>query len=317
MLNNSDNDDAFEIGENILVDDVEYKVLDVKRGGMGKVYILKRLSEWDGIERIYRFKLAAKTFNKEVIQDQDINFVENELNIWITLEHLNIVPLLKIAKLNFDIAALMPFCLGSLRDEMGKKGKLPAKHSIEITKQIISGLSYAYKNFSVIHLDIKPENILNETIGDNLRFRISDWGISTIQAKYFNTTTSGHDNINESNKIYSQFGTLPYMAPERIVGPSSPCIQHDIFSIGIMLYEMLTGELPYLMSKDIAYQIASGEYFLIANKGLNDAMPNKIRKVILSCIFPDWQRRYSDYDLLLKDLEKIQKPIRSLLGIAR
>ncbi|MGH2509952.1 MAG: protein kinase domain-containing protein, partial [Ktedonobacteraceae bacterium] len=240
-----------------------------------------------------RFR-AAKTF-----KGQDQQAVVDELSNWIMLHHRNILPLIKISRLDFQIAALMEMRKATLAD-------LLAKHKLEwptlcsVLLQICDALAYAFKEHGLAHLDIKPENVLIDEFAGNVQ--VSDWGISRLAV---NGRISG-----------STGGTLVYCGPERFqkclaIGPVS-----DIFSIGMLGIFALTLDMPYAIRRDekkfgapldqVRSQICSGEYFANATRVLA-RQPSAIRQLLLQCINPDPRRRIDNYDYLRSTLEGLGK----------
>ena len=139
----------------VFIDDQKYDVIDIKNGGMGRVWLLQSTKN-PSIDPIHKTRIAVKTFDFT----PDHYGIVQELNSWVTLDHKNIVPLLKIGRLNYRIAAIMPWLSGTLADEMVKKTIFSEDESIAIAIQIVEALKYAYDNYGIIHLDLKPANVL-------------------------------------------------------------------------------------------------------------------------------------------------------------
>lgn len=296
----------------IFIDYIEYSIQSVKEGGMGQVLILDRLTERSGIDRIHRARIAAKLIKTSSFSAETCAQFERELNIWITLEHPRIAPLLKIVPVNNSLLALMPYCSNNLREIISKAGVFQKDTALLVISQIIEALHYAYNTFKIVHLDIKPENVLVEPgLPDKISYLVSDWGIANIQDIWFNKNKIG-DYLSCVTETYNNFGTLPYMAPERLLGSVPSNITSDIYGVGMILYEMLIGQLPFDFSNSnpLQNQIINVHYMdhaIIKLKKLND---NRLAQFILNCIHPDIRARYSDYDILQKELKKLGSPIR-------
>lgn len=301
----------------IFIDYIEYGIQAVKEGGMGQVLILDRLTKRTGIDRIHRPRIAAKLIKTSDFSAETCAQFERELNIWITLEHPRIAPLLKIVRVNGSLLALMPYCSNNLRELISEAGVFQKSTALLVITQIIEALHYAHDTFKIVHLDIKPENVLVEpSMSDKVSYLVSDWGIANIQDVWFNKNKIG-DYLSCITETYNNFGTLPYMAPERLLGSVPSNIASDIYGVGMILYEMLFGQLPFDFnnSNPLQNQIVNAHYMdhaIIKLKKLND---NRLAQFILNCIHPDIRARYNNYDILQKELKKIGKPIRSFFRL--
>ncbi|MHB8883259.1 MAG: serine/threonine-protein kinase [Thermodesulfovibrionales bacterium] len=278
-----------------------YRVFDIKSGGMGIVFILdKEKGAWNAV---FQQMIALKTFKREYASSINQQLFERELNIWIVLEHKNVLPLRKILTQENDFLAVMPFCEGSLRHLISEsQDKLNKTLAIQVVSQVITGLEYAYNEYKILHLDIKPENILFEFINDKT-YRISDWGISKLQASFVQAV---HSNVNGIAETYGNFGTLPYMSPERLLGHPNN-ISFDVYSIGIMFYEIIFGCLPFndLSMQHIHSQILNGDYYEKAATDLKKIGDNRVANIILNCLNPDYKHRYDSYAEVRNDLSMV------------
>lgn len=277
-----------------------YRVFDIKSGGMGIVFMLdKEEGEWNAV---FQQMIALKTFKHEYTNSKNPQLFERELNIWIVLEHKNILPLRKILIQQNDLLAVMPFCEESVRHLISEsRAKLNKALAIQVISQVITGLEYAYKEYNILHLDIKPENILLEFINDKT-YRISDWGISKLQSSFMQPL---HSNVNELAETYGNFGTLPYMSPERLLGHPNN-ISFDIYSLGIMFYEIIFGGLPFNDAGQHVYsQILNGDYYERVSADLRKIGDNRTAKIILKCLNPDYKHRYDNYAEVRNDLSMV------------
>lgn len=268
-----------------------YKVIGAKRGGFGRVWLLER-SAIASPETIYGARRAAKTF-----EGQDQHAVVNELSNWILLHHKNILPLIKISRLNFRIAALMEMRDGTLQDVLEKR-TLTWSETRTILLQICEALKFAYERFGFVHLDIKPANVLVDKFPHTLQ--VSDWGISRLATK---------------GRIAGGGAFTPgYLAPERLTGKQVLGPSSDIFAMGMIAIACLCGRLPYSYDKNEEkygsrseqqfMQLHSGQYFKSA-EALLAPFPPQIGKLILSCVHPNSAVRQSDYSSLLTAFERV------------
>jgi hypothetical protein len=286
----------------VLVDDRTYKILSVKQGGMGRVWILAQAFD-EPFDPIYRRRIAVKTFD----EGSERQRIEEELNIWISLQNQFILPLKKIGRLNYRLAAIMPLMMGSLDDILEKHGSLLEKDVARLLSDTINALSYAWSVFKILHLDLKPSNILIEDESARA-IKVADWGISRIGAdrRVSKGFAPGRDRAGyyELHTAYSA-GTPLFMAPERFSGQwiLSPAV--DIYSLGIMAIHLNTGVLPFRFGeRDPGIEISEGSYYSNAELLLKQRSP-AFRNFCLSCIHPDPAERTAEYGDLLRLLKAV------------
>lgn len=303
----------------------KYEVTDIKEGGMGRVLLLNRITEgdcfMDAIMRrdmladsyslIHRSKLAAKTFKDTGFVKENVDMFERELNIWINIDGPNIAKLLKIDLIDGKLYALMPLYKSNLRDELRNLGRLELSFSKSIILHIIHGLYETHKKYGIVHLDLKPENILVDVKNDQHVFHICDWGIAKIQRKYFQKHSARTVNSLALAETMKGMGTLPYMSPERFFQHQTD-VTADIYSVGMIFYELLIGELPFTQDATTAVvdQIINHDYYHRAQDILKKTRNDKISKVILKCIHPNKLKRYQNYGRLPFDVYNIDKKKR-------
>ncbi|MFC1580044.1 serine/threonine-protein kinase [Thermodesulfobacteriota bacterium] len=301
----------YNIGDDVLIDEIyNYKIIDIKEGGMSIVMIAERLSDAEFHDLFHRKQIAMKKFKKNPGGELDAKLFEHELKIWINLDNTSIVPLQKIIMMKNDLLAIMPFYPGNLRSIMESEERISVTQYAKVLLNILLGLSYAFKNFKVVHQDIKPENVLSDNLifSENNMYFVTDWGISNLQSYYLPRDPFLNENRPQLFETLSRMGTLPYMSPERLLGHPSD-FRMDIYSLGIMFFEMLLGYLPFDLQsgKEMPYQILEGDYYFIADALLTGSYDKKICKTILKCINPEIDRRYKNYGKLMNDLYKLYK----------
>lgn len=271
--------------ERIQLDRYFYRVKAIKRSSeFAQVWLLERSGD-SPPQAIYDKQRAAKTFDHA-----DEAAVVNELSNWILLHHKNVLPLIKIARLNFRIAALMELCKGTLQDVLDQR-TLSWGETRTILLQVSEALRYAYEKHNLVHLDIKPSNVLIRAFPNHVQ--VSDWGISKLA---------------EKGRIAGGGFTPGYLAPERLSGKPVPGTSSDIFALGMLAIYALTGTLPYTYlpdeeqfgsrSEQLFLQLHTSIYFKQAGDLLK-SLPSQIQKLLLSCIHPDPSTRQSDYGRLL------------------
>lgn len=211
----------------------KYVVGSFRSGGMGEVYQLIPV-------KIVGPALALKTYKPSADRDQFIR----EAEIWISLgNHPHIAPALAYVDWQSKPGILSLWYERSL--EASDVGSWPTSKLIDFTARLIDGLQHASNVGQVIHQDIKPANIL---LDENDRPRVTDFGMarfSPIQRRTIGDLSEINPSMRHSIAIGPIGGTLPYMAPEIVLGGRDPSVQTDIFSLGVTLYQVLTGEHPY------------------------------------------------------------------------
>jgi eukaryotic-like serine/threonine-protein kinase len=284
----------------VQVDELTFDVIGEREGGFGKVWFLRRPSGAP-FHVVYGHQCAVKTFRAE--EDVDQALIEQELGNWVSLRDPHIARLIKISRLNFELAALMEMMPGSLADYLRRYRRLDSKLVKTVLLDVLKGLNYAYSEQRLVHLDLKPGNLLLIS-ADSARVQITDWGISRIAATTATSKQLGGSGKGPAHhtveKTRFAAGTIPYMAPERFseswaIGPAA-----DVFSLGAIALELMTGQLPWIDDSTIT----SLEYFERA-KYLLQRMGTDLRSLMLSMLDPDPRRRPQDYATLISALEKI------------
>ncbi len=218
-------------------------VRSIGSGGMSEVYLVR-----DNLDRQFAMKVLSANLTRDPTFKERFR---HEAKIMATLNHPSIV------KLHSYIEPDDKFCLvmeyvegGSLKDLIRRTGPIPEERALKIFRQIAEALAYAHGK-GVIHRDIKPSNIL---IGEDDSVKVMDFGIARMTESPGLTRTG------------TQMGTLVYMSPEQIRDSKHVDCKSDVYSLGVTLYEMLTGKAPYDEATDSDYDIRVS----IVNKALPD-----------------------------------------------
>ena len=198
---------------------------EVGRGGMATVYLAEDL-------RHHR-QVALKVFKPELAAALGPERFLKEIAVTAQLHHPHILPLYDSGEAAGFLYYVMPYVDGeSLRDRLRREEQLPLPAALQITREVADALSYAHSH-GVIHRDIKPENILLES-GHAL---VADFGIARA------VSAAGDATLTETGIA---IGTPAYMSPEQASGSRQVDGRSDLYSLGCVLYEMLSGEPPYL-----------------------------------------------------------------------
>jgi serine/threonine protein kinase len=259
----------------------KYEVIElIAKGGMGAVYkakhptlkrfvILKQLTLRGGSGFIRRFKREASLMidfrNEHIVQVYD-HFKEGS-SYYIAMEYVDGTSLDKLIE---------------------KRGVLSNEAAVLIFLQMCSGLKYAH-DLGVIHRDIKPANILISREGE---VKLADFGIATSKEM-------DEDGLTQAGMT---LGTPAYMSPEQIADTKNVDRRADIYSMGVVLYEMLTGEKPFPSSftPEAISQINKGSY--IRPRVLNPTVPKAVHKVIKKSMHHKVSKRYKDLQTVINVL---------------
>ena len=279
------------IGQNIL----HYKILDkLGQGGMGVVY----LAEDTRLERKVAIKFLPHHISANIEEKERFKI---EARAAAALNHPNIATIYSIEETNDargedEMFIVMEYIEGhELKEIIDRKNAgaeyiepLQTNDIINYAIQIAEGLEAAHKK-EIVHRDIKSSNIM---INDNGKVKIMDFGLAKIRGGSQLTT------------IGSTIGTAAFMSPEQARGDEVDN-RSDIWSFGVLLYEMLTGKLPFKGEYDqaIIYSILSEKPEPIEHNNFPDSLVNIVNK----CLQKDKRARYQTISKLLDDLKRIQK----------
>lgn len=305
----------------VLVGDVEYTIERNIRGGMGLV-LLATKSPTTSVRIKYSSLGGRVALKAPLVGDSpntEMAVFKRELTIWAGFRQNNIVPLLDVLHgEDGNFLAAMDWHAGSLRDLIREKHQFSLSESLHIIKCMLSGLFYANEKDKVLHLDIKPENVLyrRSSFGDmadskhkgeviKYVFMVSDWGIASVKSASLSSILERRPTASLEN-TYNNMGTIHYMAPERFRTGTPSSTASDIYSLGMVFYELLTGSLPISQNAILAYQvreITSLVYYQSAqSKMCNCDIPIEYVRVILSMIHPEPEKRPISYHELYNTL---------------
>ena len=258
-----------------------YEIVEkIGEGGMAIVYKAK--------DRLLNRYVAIKILRPEFTKDNQ--FIENfrkESQAAAGLSHPNIVNVYDVGKegnINFIVMELIDG--KPLSQIIEEKGKIDYKDAINITRQVASALSLAHKN-QIIHRDVKPHNILITSSGTA---KLADFGIARAVSKA--SIEEGNDKI---------MGSVHYFSPEQARGAYVD-ERSDIYSLGIVLYEMLTGKVPFDGDNPISIDLIHINYTIPTVKGI----PPQLEKVIEKATDKYQSNRYKSADELIEDLDNIE-----------
>ncbi|MTI47720.1 Stk1 family PASTA domain-containing Ser/Thr kinase [Sporosalibacterium faouarense] len=261
-----------------------YEIVEkIGGGGMALVYKAK-------CRLLNRF-VAIKVLRREFIHDDEfIAKFKRESQAAASLSHPNIVNVYDVGVEDDIYYIVMEYVKGkTLKEFIQEKGKLTVDETMSIAVQIADGLSHAHKNH-IVHRDIKPHNIL---ITDDGRAKVTDFGIAQAATSATVTSTS------------SVIGSVHYFSPEQARGGYVD-EKSDIYSLGIVMYEMVTGKLPFQGDSPISVALKHVQENIASPKIINESIPRSLEKIIMQCVKKDQTLRYSNTEKLLYDLKQFK-----------
>lgn len=267
-----------------------YQILEkLGEGGMGRVYKALDLE----LDR----PIALKTIRTDKGKGAEVlKRFKQELVLARKITHKNVVRIYDLGEAEGMKFFTMELVDGqSLRDILREKKMLPVKEAADFMKQMLSGLAEAHGQ-GVVHRDLKPHNIMVDSRGT---LRIMDFGIART-ADTATLTGSGE-----------MMGTPDYISPEQVKGETAGP-PSDLFSCGVILYELLTGEVPFKGDTPISKIVARLQSRPVAPRALNLEIPGYLERIVLKLMEIDPDLRYKSAGEVLQDLEREQVD-RSLL----
>ena len=264
-----------------------YKILDhLGTGGMATV--------WLGYDTILDRQVAIKTFKIDANDEDAVKRFNREAKAVTSLSHPNIVSIYDVENEGEFYYLILEYVEGmTLKDYMIKNPRIPIETIVHIAKQIAAGLSHAHQN-GIIHRDIKPQNIL---MNENLTCKITDFGI----ARAYGDTT-----LTQTNQM---LGTVYYLSPEQARGNVATA-QSDIYSLGILIFEMITGQIPFKGESAVAIALKHLQEELPDIDKYRDNVPQSVKNIVLQATMKNPNERYISSKELFEDLSTVLNPER-------
>ncbi len=276
----------------------EYQLLGlIARGGMAEIYKAKKKGV-KGFEKVIAIKKILSGYG------EDNNYIEmfvDEAKIAAELSHPNIVQIYDFGRKDDYYFIAMEYVMGKdlrliLRKLKERDEKLPVELSVYIIIKTLEALDYAHsakdskgKELKIVHRDVSPPNILVSYNGD---IKLTDFGVSKA-------TIKEHQTISGALK-----GKLLYMSPEQAKGEKDIDFRSDIYSAGIILFELVTGEKLFLDSTEMGVLKKVQEGEVIKPSDISKDIDKDLEKIILKALENDKNKRYQDAGEMIKDLEE-------------
>ncbi|MEK3747019.1 Stk1 family PASTA domain-containing Ser/Thr kinase [Paenibacillus sp. FSL E2-8871] len=267
----------------------------------GRYQVIERIGG-GGMALVYRAhdillnrNVAIKVLRNQFVHDEEfIRRFRREAQSAASLSHPNVVSIYDVGQEDEIHYIVMEYIEGkNLNEIIKERAPLQVDESVRIASQICDALDHAHQN-QIIHRDIKPHNIL---IGRNGRVKVTDFGI----ARAVTSTT-----ITQTGSVV---GSVHYFSPEHAKGVSTG-EKSDLYSLGIVLYQMLTGSLPFLGESPISVALKHLQEEFEEPRLINPLIPQSVENVILRSMRKNPEERYQSAKQMLQDLETCLLPER-------
>ncbi len=274
------------IAEGTVIDGRYRVVRKIGAGGMADVYC----AEDTHLGR----NVALKMLHGRFAQDRE--FVERfrrEASSAAGLQHPNVVGVYDRGEFDGTYYIAMEYCEGqSLKEIVNRMAPLPPERAIAITKQMLVAARFAHRR-NVIHRDLKPHNVI---LDDEDNVKVTDFGIAR----------AGASDITEVGAI---MGTAQYLSPEQAQG--RPVTEaSDLYSIGVVLFEMLTGRAPFDGDSAVAVALKHVNQPAPSPREFVPSLPPELEAVVLKALAKDPAQRYGEADSFIKDLDVVEARLR-------
>ena len=252
----------------------------IGEGGMANVYLAN--------DTILDRKVAIKVLRGDLSNDEKFirRFKREDLSVS-NLSHPNIVEVYDVGEEDGNYYIVMEYIEGkTLKQLLQKRGALTLNEVIDIMTQLTDGLAHAHEAY-IIHRDIKPQNIMIE---DNGLVKITDFGI----AMALNSTQ-----LTQTNSV---MGSVHYLPPEQANGKGST-VKSDIYSLGILMYELLTGSVPFKGDTAVEIALKHMKEKIPSIRKQNPTIPQSVENIVLKATAKNPKNRYDNVRDMYKDLQ--------------
>ncbi|MEZ5346235.1 MAG: protein kinase [Pyrinomonadaceae bacterium] len=249
-----------------------YKILsELGEGGVGMVY--------KGVDTMLDREVAIKVMRPELAsQTSVVERFRSEAITLAKLNHPNIATLFSLFRDGDELYMVLEFVEGeTLEDMLQRRGSLSPEEALPIFCQALDGINYAHE-LGIVHRDIKPSNMMLTTDG---KLKVLDFGIARLLGSARMT------------RVGNIIGTLEYMSPEQVRGEETDA-RSDIYGLGMMLYEVLTGRLPFVFENEFALMKAHTEEMPAPPRQLNPDISEELEEAIMKAVAKDPAERFQN-----------------------
>lgn len=265
-----------------------YKVLEIiGGGGMSHVYLAH--------DKILNRDVAMKVLRYDFTNEEELHRrFQREASSVTSLAHPNIVAIYDVGEDQDIHYIVMEYVKGkTLKQYIQEFAPLSPAKSVQIMKQLTSAIAHAHEN-GIIHRDIKPQNILMDEQGN---VKVTDFGIAL---------TTSATSFTQTNSV---LGTVHYLSPEQARGGVSTK-KSDIYALGIVLYELLTGQLPFSGESAVSIALKHLQSDTPSVRDFDASIPQSVENIVLKATMKDPLHRYVSIEAMQSDLETVLSPNR-------
>jgi eukaryotic-like serine/threonine-protein kinase len=253
-------------------------------GGMGRVFKVEHC--------LTKRAEAMKVLSAELASDIQIKRFEREMRALARLSHPNIAALHNALHSENQLILLMEFLEGQTLESMLSAGRLPLDAGIGYIKQILSALAYAHQQ-GVVHRDVTPANVM---VTDGDQIKLTDFGLSK---------SYGDSLLTNCGEV---LGSLPYLAPEQLKGATQPDRRSDLYAVGAILYEHLTGQKPFGANRRLAPVLTDSEGEPRPPTELEPSLPPAWNEIIRLALAREPSHRYQTAEQFLDAIAQLEQP---------
>lgn len=262
----------------------DYEIIrPLGHGGMGRVYLARKA------DRLQQREVAIKVINRAFVSSEIDSRFRREVSALSKLSHPNIVQLLD-GGITEDglLYMVMEYVAGKPIDLHCRERGLSVEETLAVFLQLCGAVSYAHRNL-VIHRDLKPSNVL---VTDDGTVKLLDFGV----AKLLDEESPEHFTTAGLNRV-----TVEYSSPEQLSTKHPVSTTSDVYSLGVMLYEILSGRLPYNMRGSLAHEIVAT---VIEDEPVRPNLSPELISILFMALRKEPERRYASVDYLKDDIDR-------------
>jgi hypothetical protein len=221
---------------------------------------------------------------------------EREVRVLARLRHPNIAVLYNAFHHENQLMLLVEFVEGRTLEKIMKDGRLPLATGIEYIRQMLHALGHAHEQ-SVVHRDVTPANVIITIAGE---VKLTDFGLSK---SYGDSVLTNYGEI---------LGSLPYLAPEQLKGATHPDRRSDLYSVGAILYEHLTGQKPFGANRKLAAVLTDSEAEPRTPSQIEPGLSRKWDEIVRRALARDRGRRYQSAEEFVEALARVERAPRAV-----